>query len=194
MGEVTTPVDGNGRALCAKGIGLDEALPAAQAVLGNLRLWAKQHDQAIAAMARWLELAPNDADAHLGLAHSLTFAGRPGEALQYLNQSMRLNPNYDFLTLLTLGQANFMLGDHEEAIKALERSAIHNPNFMGTKIYLAAAYIEIGSLEKGRETFAGIEQLAPEFLATIAALPLRVGFESHAARTNLRRRSMTEAV
>ena len=90
-------------------------------MLGNVHVWAKQHDQAIGEMERWIELDPNEADAYLGLAQTLNFAGRAEEALPLLDKSMRLNPNYGFLTLLSLGQAHFMLGRHAEAIKALER-------------------------------------------------------------------------
>ena len=147
-----------------KALSLDEALPFAHGVMGNIHLWAKDYDQAISEMVRWIELDPNEADAYVGLANTLNFAGRAEDALPLLDKSMRLNPHYGFLTLFALGQAQFMLGKHVDAIKALERSIVHNPNFIGTKFYLPASYAEAGDIEKAQELVATLERDSPDLL------------------------------
>ena len=156
-----------------KALSLDETLPLAHGMLGFNYLWAKQHDLSISEMERWIELDPKEADAYLGLAQTLNYAGRPTEALPLLDKTMRLNPNYGFLTLLTLGQAHFMEGRYVEAINALERAVVHNPQFMGSNIYLAASYAEAGEVERAHETVATIRKHSPE---TLDALTLELFF------------------
>ena len=126
-----------------KALSLDEALPIAHGALGHMYLATKQHDQAIREMKRWIELDPNEADAYLGLAHTLNFSGRSKEALPLIDKSMRLNPHHGFLTLFALGLAHFMLGKHADAIKAFERSAVHNPTFPSTKYNLKRVTCEL---------------------------------------------------
>jgi tetratricopeptide (TPR) repeat protein len=106
----------------------------------------------------------------LGLAQTFVFAGRAEEALLLLDKSMRLNPNYGFLTLFCLGQAHFMLGRYVDAIKAFERSTVHNPSFVGTKYFLAASYAEAGDFENAQDMVATLEKLDPELLGELLAM------------------------
>ena len=137
-----------------KALEIDKDLPVAHSVLGNNYLFERRHDDAIAMMARWVELDPNEADAYTNLGQALSFSGRPKEALPMVEKAMRLNPSYGFLTLFGLGLANFLLGNHAEAIKAFERSIVHNPDFDGSKIFLGASYGASGEAEKAREAVA----------------------------------------
>ena len=147
-----------------KALELDKDLPVAHSVLGNNYLFERKHDDAIAMMQRWVELDPNEADAYLNLGQALSFSGRPAEGLPLVEKAMRLNPNYGFLTLFGLGLANFLLGNHAEAIKAFDRSIVHNPDFDGSRIFLAASYGASGEADKARETMAKIGESGTKIL------------------------------
>lgn len=140
-----------------KAIDLDPTLPVAHGTMGNLYLWRMEHDRAIAEQEKWIELDPNNADAYLQLATALAFAGEPEKALPLLNESMRLNPNYSFLTMFVLGHVNYQLGKLEEAVILFEQSLSRNPNFFGSSVYLVAAYAELGEEEKAREGVAKLK-------------------------------------
>ena len=61
--------------------------------MGLVFLFQKQHEQAIAELERAVALDPNFANAYAELAHTLTYAGRPEEAIKVVEKAMRLNPH-----------------------------------------------------------------------------------------------------
>ncbi len=63
----------------------------------------KQHEKAIAAGKRSIELHPNDAFMHRLLGYSLCWAGRRDEGIKHFKLGMRLNPFPDYLDYVGLG-------------------------------------------------------------------------------------------
>ena len=116
-----------------------------------------------------IELDPNGADGYLGLAFALTFAGRPQEAIPLLEKSMHLNPNYTFLTLFNLGHSHFLLQQYDDAITALERGVLRNPNFAPNYIYLAASYAETGREQEARANLVELQNRGPDVLKPMLA-------------------------
>ena len=70
----------------------------------------RQHEEAIAEGERAITLDPSFADAYVELAHILTYAGRPEEAIGLVQKAMRLNPRYPFHYLWVLGRAYQLTG------------------------------------------------------------------------------------
>ena len=133
-----------------KAIELDDKLPFAHGVLAGIYLWRGEHDKAIAEGERWVELDPNEADAQVNLGGTLLFAGRPEEAMPLIENSMRLNPHYSFITLFALGHAYFLMRRYAEAADAFERGLRRNANFFPLAAYVASAYGHLGDVEHGR--------------------------------------------
>ena len=150
--------------LADKALALDKALPLAHGVKGYVLLSQKKIDRAIAEMETWIELDPSEADAYLALAQALIAADRAEAALTALDTSMRHDPNIGFLTLFNLGLSHFMLGHHADAIQALERSTVRNPDFAHAMQLLAASYAEAGEAKKAREALAAVERRSPELI------------------------------
>ncbi len=88
------------RELGEKAIALNDTLVGAYHLLGQVYLWMKEHDRAIAQAERAVALAPNDADGYETLAEILGWAGRPEESLDQIRHAMRLNPHYPFFYLV----------------------------------------------------------------------------------------------
>lgn len=148
--------------LAETAIALDDSLPLGYAILGEVFLWKKDHEKAIAEQKKAIALSPNDADQIAGLGGILTWAGRPDETLGLVQQAMRLNPMYPIEYLWNLGHASFLLGRHEEAIEALTRIRDRIPDYFPAHVYLAASYSELGWEEEARSEAAEIKRLSPE--------------------------------
>ena len=81
-------------ALAQQALALNDSLPTAHSLLSIVYAQKQQYDQAIAEGERAIALDPNDAHSYAVQAEVLNFAGRPEEALQAVEQAMRLNPRY----------------------------------------------------------------------------------------------------
>jgi Tfp pilus assembly protein PilF len=76
-----------------KALALDETLPAAHTVLGNVELWYNWNwVDAEKEFRRALELDPNYVVAHNSYARELVILGRSDEALAQAKQAMSLDP------------------------------------------------------------------------------------------------------
>ena len=149
--------------LAQKAVGLNDSLPEAHRILGNLYLWKKQHELGIAELEKSIALSPNDADAFAWLGDILAWAGRPDEAIVLVKKAMRLNPIYPVIYSWHLGHAYFLAKRYEEAIAALKRVLSRNPDFLPAHIYLSLAHGELG---QGEEAQAG----AAKFMSTTTSM------------------------
>jgi len=78
--------------LAQRAVALDDSLPIAHVVLGDIYLLKKQHEQAIAELERAIALDPNFAHGYADLGFVLSFAGRPEEAIGLVEKAIRLDP------------------------------------------------------------------------------------------------------
>src|SRR5262249_17401094 len=102
--------------LAETAVRLDARLPQARAQLGEVLLYKRQHDAAIAEFERAFTLNPNFIDHRY--AQALTLAGEHARAIEVLEANIRLDPLQPFL--LGFGQrgyANYMLKRYEEAVR-----------------------------------------------------------------------------
>ncbi len=142
----------HGFALGQKAVALDDFLPLAHSVLGFVYAQKRQYDQALAEGERAIALDPNNAASYARQADTLNFAGRPEEALQMVEQAMRLNPRYPPGYLFSLGWAYRSTGRYAEAIATLKESISRNPNFLPAPMVLANSYLEQWSSQQSPAT------------------------------------------
>jgi len=150
-------------ALGQQAVTLDDSQPAAHETLGLAYLGKKQHAQAIAEAEKAVALDPNYADAYATLAEILSFAGRPQEAIGLVEQAMRLNPRYPFSYLWALGHAYRLVGRLPEAITALQRVVMRNPDQITAHVLLAVIYSELGREEEARVEVTEILRISPHY-------------------------------
>jgi adenylate cyclase len=149
--------------LAQKAVALDREDPDARFVLGLAYLWRKELDNALTEAQRALRLHPNFANAYALLALVLHYAGRSKEAFEPLARGMRLDPHYTDMFLHILGQAHFGLGQYHDAIAALKRRIIRNPNTDASRILLAAAYGHVGLFEEARTQWDEAHKINPDY-------------------------------
>jgi len=147
--------------LAQRAIALDDTLSEAHFVLGEVYLWKKQHEQAIAEFEKSISLNPNYADAIAELGEVLSFAGRPEEAIGLVKKAIRLNPTPPSWYLDNLGLAYYLRGQYEEAIAAFKRVLNRNPSFWITRAYLATSYIELDREEEAQAEAAEVLRINP---------------------------------
>jgi adenylate cyclase len=99
---------------------------------------------------------PGHAEAARYRADLLNKLGQHQEALELIQYSMEINPEYDQWTWMNLGTCLFCLERFDEAIDAFEQFNAKS-KFPNSRFYLAAAYAAVG---RRKDAWAQIEPLS----------------------------------
>jgi adenylate cyclase len=148
--------------LAQKAIAHDDSLAEPHSLLSQIYLWRKAHERAIAEAERAVVLAPNDADGYETLAEVQAWSGRADDAIRQIRRAMRLNPQYPFFYLWTLGHAYYLTGRNADAVATLEKVLERNPNFIAAHAILAVLYSEQGREQEARAHGATAARLSPQ--------------------------------
>jgi TolB-like protein/class 3 adenylate cyclase/tetratricopeptide (TPR) repeat protein len=117
---------------------MKDPTPLAHEVASAMLVHSQQHAEGIAEAQRAVASDPNDADGYVALAGALSFAGRPGEALEAVEKAMRLNPHYPSSYAYQRGLALFGLNRLDEAAAALERAIeINRDDYWSQRLLLS---------------------------------------------------------
>jgi adenylate cyclase len=141
---------------------LDPQEPVSHMALGNVLLWRRQHDAALAEFRQMTALDPNFAQGHMATGLGLTYAGQPAEALEAFGFAMRLDPHYPAIVLHFVAQAHFALGDYDAASKLLRERIARNPTTDSSRLLLAACYGHLGQLDEARAVWAEMLAINPD--------------------------------
>jgi adenylate cyclase len=133
-------------------VALDATSPQAHNILSQAYLWKKQYEQANREAEQALVLNPSQWIIYTGLANTLSFLGRPEEALGLAEKAVRLNPRLPPGNLFQIGHTYYLAGRAEEAIVMLKKSLNGSPADLDAHLYLAAVYSELD-----RDTEAQVE-------------------------------------
>lgn len=123
----------------------------------------KQHEQAVAEAEELIALFPNLAWGYAALSLMLNFAGRPEEAIEWLEKAMRLDPHSPVLYSWTLGQAYRLMGRYEEAIAVQQKVLKVDPNNLPAHVHLTSIYSELDLEKEAQAEVTKILRLSPSF-------------------------------
>ena len=149
--------------LALKANELGPSLPLVCEALGNVQLFRRQYDEAVAVARRWIEIEPGNADTYANLAGALIVRGEPEQVISLIDKAMRLNPFYPFYYVLYKGLAYQAMERYEEALDAIKRSVAHNPDALHPQIHLAACLGLLGMKAPAREALAEVRRMVPDF-------------------------------
>jgi adenylate cyclase len=121
------------------------------ALLGHRR----EFDAAINSARKAVALQPGNAEIRAGLGYALVHAGRPEEALQTLQDALRLNPYAHGWYRILMARAHDMLGDTERALQESQKAAPDIP---------FAAHLNIASLQARKNNMADARAALAEAL------------------------------
>jgi adenylate cyclase len=142
---------------------LNDQEPVSHMALGNVLLWRRDHEAALAEFGRMIALDPNFAQGHTATGLALMYAGEPARALEPFATAMRLDPHYPDIVLHFLAQANFSLGKYEIAAQQLLDRIVRNPSTDASRMLLASCYGHLGRAEDARAIWAELLKVNPDF-------------------------------
>jgi TolB-like protein/Flp pilus assembly protein TadD len=119
-------------------------------VNGLFYLWRRQHEEAVSEYERALALDPNDPTCNSGIGSVLMFSGKPKESIDFINRAIRLDPHNPVRYLHQLGQAQFCMGNLEEAATLFEKLRRLSPETWLGAPWLASIYGLLGRKEDAR--------------------------------------------
>jgi TolB-like protein/class 3 adenylate cyclase/Flp pilus assembly protein TadD len=135
--------------------------PLAHQVASAMLLQARQHEEATAEAQRAISADPNDADGYVALARTLSFTGKPAEALELVERAMRLNPHFPAHYLYQLGLAQFGMKRFDAAAMSLERALTLDPEHYWSQRLLLATYGLLGRREKASHLIEAMREKNP---------------------------------
>jgi tetratricopeptide (TPR) repeat protein len=150
---------------------LDADLPEALAILSNVLAWKAEHDAAIAAFERALQINPNFTNSRFSAV--FVMAGEFERAIDMFATQMRLDPFYSPLTPHWLGLAYYMVGQYTKALPLLVECVSRAPNFLHGHIWLAATYSRLGRVSEAKVETRKVLRIYPGY--TIGGTGRRIG-------------------
>jgi TolB-like protein/Flp pilus assembly protein TadD len=153
--------------LAQKAISLDESDPASHELLASIYLSMRQYDKAIATGERAIELDPNGADVYASLGQTLSYAGKPDDAIVHIKKGIRLNPFPETWYFNGLGRCYILKGQYEKALIEYKKAHQLAPESPWPHFFLAIAY---SLLDRKKEAHASAEkclELAPFVSASL---------------------------
>ena len=149
-----------------KASAIDDKIPNLQNLWASLYLIQRQHEKAIAAGQKAIELDSNFADGYALLAQIMYYSGRPDEAITLSKQAMRLAPYTPAYYLIFLGWGYQGAGRYQEALqvfqKLLNRAQRGEISLIFANNLLTSIYATMGNYKKAREHWAEVLKLYPE--------------------------------
>ena len=124
-------------------------------------LRTSEHDDAIEAGQKAIELDPNDVTALERLALALAWSDRAEDALKHLEKAQTLNPlsSYNFPNAVCF----FTLERYSVAVEFLHSSINVNPTFLPSYLYLVASLSLLGREDAAKPVVKTIMELDPGY-------------------------------
>jgi adenylate cyclase len=145
-----------------RAVELNDQEPLSHMALGNVLLWRRDHERALAEFRRMIALDPNFAQGHTATGLALMYAGRAAEALEPIAMAMRLDPHYPSIVLHFLAQANFSLGKYETAAQQLVDRIARTPGTDASRMLLASCYGHLRRVQDARSAWSELLKVNPD--------------------------------
>ncbi len=147
-----------------RAIAIDDCDPWSHIALSYCALMQKRTGEAIAECRRALDLNANSAAARTHLGHALAFSGQSDEAIQHVENAIRLSP-LDTMMALNLGTmavAHYVAGRYLEAVRFTTEAARLRPGFQGAHRLWCASLAQAGQIAKAREHLETVKHEQPQ--------------------------------
>jgi DNA-binding SARP family transcriptional activator/TolB-like protein len=145
--------------LAARAIELDENDARGYRESGICHLYARHYEACLDAYARAEELNPQHADLIADHADALVHASDPDAALEKIERAIELNPLAPDSYWWTAGGANYLTGNYQASIAAIERMHNRTPALQ----LQAASHAMLGERDAAAQCVEQAREVHPEF-------------------------------
>jgi adenylate cyclase len=148
---------------------IDDSHPDVHILLGLFHLYQMQHEKAISEGQKAITLGPNNAEAHMIMAHIFRFSGMFNKAVSMIQRALRLEPYYPSFYLSELAMCYYYLDRYEESVaKAKGFLSLAENRGEDVVLYyghciLAMNYIRLGQVKKARKEGAEVLKQFPGY-------------------------------
>ncbi len=149
--------------LAQKALTMDDSIAGAHTLLCSLYRIKGEYDKAIAEGQQAVALNPGETTALDTYATSLSFAGRPEEAIPIFQKAIRLNPLGPSFLYRDFGHALRTTGRFEEAVSAYKKTIQIAPDDISAHLGLVATYSMMGREKEARAEAAEVLRIDPKF-------------------------------
>jgi adenylate cyclase len=143
-----------------KAISLDDSDNRPHVVLGWTYINGGQYDKGVAELNKGISLNPNDAGVLARSGYALTYYGNFEQAIDQVEQAMRINPFHPGYYYDVLAWAQYFLQRYDDALRTL--SHVSEPH-MSEHRTLAATYARLGNMDRAQYHAKMILELDPDF-------------------------------
>ncbi len=149
----------------------------AHVVQGLVQRARGEHQEALIAFNRAIELDRNLALAYAQKGNQLILVGRPGEAPPLVEQAIRLSPHDHAIGMFhwIIGRALFFNGEYSEAIPWFRKSIETRPNLWFTRLYLVSACALADMPEQATRALSEFNRLFSNPVYTLELVAAREG-------------------
>lgn len=148
--------------MAQKGVAGNSNIPQVYWSLGFVHLFRKEHEAAVRAAKKSIEISPNYADGYGLLALIYNHQGNSGGAIASITRGMDLNPYYTFDYPYNLGRAQYLAGKYEDAIDNLNKALEKNQSGVNPRIFLIASYVKQGLIDDAEWEVEQLQMQSPE--------------------------------
>jgi adenylate cyclase len=149
--------------LAQKGLATDDTYAEGHGLLCVLYMIKSEYDKAIAEGERAVALNPGGTYVLSNYATSLTYAGRPEEAIPLFQKAIRLNPFGPSFLYREFGHALRDTGRFEDAVSAYKKAIQLAPDNLTAHTGLAFTYSLMGREKEARAEAAEVLRINPKF-------------------------------
>jgi len=142
---------------------LDATDVRARILLGRKNIAYNQFDEAQTEIDRAIAINPSDADALAGRGNVLVWLGKTDDAIESLEQALRVDPELNAFDRFALSLAYFLKKRYAESIGQSELNLRHNADARFSRVVLAAALAEAGRMPEAKQAAAEVRRTDPTF-------------------------------
>ena len=149
--------------LAARAEELDDSDPWAHLALGYVAYTMRRTDHAVQEFQRALDLNPNFAAAHGYLGLALALDGRSDEAIDHIDQAIRMSPHdpQNAIFYVGLAVAHYLAGRYTEAVNFGRKSLQQRDGMTGGHRIYCASLAQAGQIDEARAALQRLKELQP---------------------------------
>lgn len=149
--------------------------PAANHLLGLIKLQQGQAEKAVALISRAVHLRGTDPQYHCNLGVALNASGQPERAIASFERAIELQPGYAD-AFSNRGMALKALGRLTEAVESYQRAVALKPAEAGYHLNLANAQVDLGDRAAAEQSYRRALALRPGYPAALSGLCLTLEY------------------